>query len=102
MAYLITAGALGPIKLNETDPIASTVQNVGIILRTLEGTVPLYREFGISSEPLHMSIPAAKALLLAEIKEKVERFEPRVTVIGVSFQQTGVGLIPTVEVEMRE
>ena len=102
MTYRITPGSLGPLKLNETDTVSSALQNVAIILSTLEGTVPLYRDFGISSEYVHMPIPAAKALLRAEIKEKVERYEPRVSVIGVTFEETGNGLIPTLEVEFLE
>lgn len=102
MTYRITPGSLGPLKLNETDTVTSALQNVGIILSTWEGTVPLYRDFGISSEYMHMPIPAAKALLRAEIKEKVERYEPRVSVIGVTFEETGNGLIPTLEVEFLE
>lgn len=102
MTYRITPGSLGPLKLNETDTVTSALQNVAIILSTWEGTVPLYRDFGISSEYMHMPIPAAKALLRAEIKEKVERYEPRVSVIGVTFEEAGNGLIPTLEVEFLE
>lgn len=102
MTYRITPGSLGPLKLNETDTVTSALQNVAIILSTWEGTVPLYRDFGISSEYMHMPIPAAKALLRAEIKEKVERYEPRVSVIGVTFEEIGNGLIPTLEVEFLE
>lgn len=102
MTYRITPGSLGPLKLNETDTVTSALQNVAIILSTWEGTVPLYRDFGISSEYMHMPIPVAKALLRAEIKEKVERYEPRVSVIGVTFEETGNGLIPTLEVEFLE
>lgn len=102
MTYRFTPGSLGPLKLNETDTVTSVLQNVGIILSTREGTVPLYRDFGISSEYMHMPIPAAKALLRAEIKEKVERYEPRVSVIGVTFEETDNGLIPTLEVEIHE
>lgn len=102
MTYHITPGSLGPLKLNETDTVTSVLQNVAIIMSTWAGTVPLYRDFGISSEYMHMPIPAAKALLRAEIKEKVERYEPRVSVIGVTFEETGNGLIPTSEVEFLE
>ncbi len=102
MTYQITPGSLGPLQLNETDTVASVLQNVGIILSTREGTVPLYRDFGISPEYMHKPIPAAKALLHAEIKEKVERYEPRVSVVSVSFDETGTGLIPTLEVEILE
>lgn len=102
MTYRITPGSLGPLKLNETDTVSSALQNVAIILSTWEGTVPLYRDFGISPEYMHKPIPAAKALLRAEIKEKVERYEPRVSVIGVTFKEADNGLIPTLEVEFLE
>lgn len=102
MKYHITGGVQTPLTLNENDPVASALQNVEIILRTVEGTVPLYRDFGISSEYLHKPTPAAAALLLAEIKEKVELFEPRVTVLGIRFEQSENGLIPNLEVEIRE
>lgn len=102
MTYHITPGALKPLSLNETDIVASVLQNVGIILSTWEGSVPLYRSFGIDPQYMHKPIPAAKALLIAEIKEKVERYEPRVSVISVTFQATGTGLIPTLEVEILE
>ena len=102
MTYEITPGSLGPLKLNETDAVSSILQNVAIILSTWEGTVPLYRDFGISSEYMHKPIPVAKALLHAEIKEKVERYEPRVSVVGVTFAETSTGLIPTLEVELHE
>lgn len=102
MTHSITPGSIGPLKLNETDTVTSALQSVAIILNTWEGTVPLYRDFGISSEYMHMPIPAAKALLRAEIKEKVERYEPRVSVNGVTFEETSNGLIPTLEVEFHE
>ncbi len=102
MTYRITLEPLGPLKLNEADTVTSVLQNVGIILSTWEGTVPLYRNFGLSPEYMHKPIPAAKALLRAEIKEKVERYEPRVSVEGITFDETGNGLIPTLEVEILE
>ena len=100
MTYSITPGELGPLKFNVTDTVTSVLQNVGIILSTFEGTVPLYRDFGISPTYMHKPMPTAKALLRAEIKEKVERYEPRVSVMSITFDETGNCLIPTLEVEI--
>lgn len=102
MKYRITPGSLGPLKINETDTVTSVLQNVAIILSTWEGTVPLYRDFGISAEYMHMPMPAARALLRAEIKEKVERFEPRVSVYGITFEENEKKLTITLEVEILE
>ena len=102
MTYHIKSGSLGPLKINETDTVASVLQNVAIILNTFEGTVPLYRDFGVSAEYLHKPNLAAIALLRVEIKEKVERYEPRVSVVGVTFDEKENGLTISLEVELLE
>ena len=102
MPYIVSTD-IRRIMLNEKDTIASILQNVSIILRTRLGTVPLYREFGVSNSSLDRPVIVAEPLLYAEIKEAIERYEPRVEVIDISFAQDvskpGV-LIPTVEVNI--
>lgn len=102
MSYKVSPESIGPLRLNEPDRTRSILQNVGIVLSTWKGSVPLYREFGISSEFMHKPIPVAKALLRAAIREAVERFEPRVEVVDVTFAEGVDGLIPTVEVNILE
>lgn len=101
MTYSVTAGAA--LTLNETDPVASVLQNVAIILSTRCGSCPLYRDFGISMEFLDRPVPVAKTLAYAEIKEAIEAYELRATVAGVTFSEdanTPGLLIPTVEVNI--
>lgn len=102
MSYLVSAGKQ-KIQLNETDKIASILQNVAIILGTPKGSVPMYRDFGLSTQALDRPIPVAKTLLTAQVKEAVEQYEPRVRVVQVRFeteQENPGHLIPTVEVEL--
>lgn len=101
MTYTVTAGSA--LILNETDIVASVLQNVGIILATRRGSCPLYRDFGIPIDFLDRPIPVAKTLAYAEIKEAIEAYEPRATVVGVTFSEdanTPGLLIPTVEVSI--
>lgn len=102
MSYKVTMDDSGPLRLNETDKIKSVLQNVAIVLNTWKGSVPLYRDFGISAEFMHKPIPVAKAMLRAQIREAVETFEPRAEVVGVTIEETPNGLIPTVEVNICE
>lgn len=102
MSYKVSPENMGSLRLNEPDRTRSILQNVGIVLSTWKGSVPLYREFGISSEFMHRPVPVAKAMLRAEIREAVERFEPRVEVVDVTFAENVDGLIPTVEVNILE
>lgn len=103
MSYTISAADLRHIRFNETDTRASIVQNIAVILSTPKGSVPLYRDFGITVNVLDRPIPVAEVMMRSDIREAVEKWEPRVTVIGVEFSQdlSEPGkLIPTVEVEI--
>ncbi len=101
MTYTVTAGAA--LTLNETDPVASVLQNVAIILATRRGSCPMYRDFGISMDFLDRPMPVAKTLAYAEIKNAIETYEPRASVVGVTFEERddAPGLLnPIVEVHI--
>lgn len=105
MSYKVSAADLTHIRLSEPDTVASVLQNVAVILATRQGTSPLWRDGGLPQNFVDKPIPVAKPMLLAEVKEAVERYEPRATVVGVTFTEDWVTpgrLIPTVEVEIRE
>ncbi len=63
------------------------IQNVKTIISTIRGTVPLDRTFGISWDFIDMPAPASRAAFIAEIVEEVEKQEPRVNVISVSWDE---------------
>lgn len=89
-------------RLYEPDPVQRILQNVAVILKTELGSVPMYRSFGLSSGTLDLPMPAAKAVLLAQIVQAVREFEPRANVRGITFEEnndTGT-LSPVVEVEI--
>ncbi|MCI9364912.1 hypothetical protein D7Y09_15770 [bacterium 1XD42-1] len=90
------------LKFNVTDPVESVLQNIAVILSTPKGSVPMYRDFGISVDILDRPIPVAKAMMTADIKEAIEQWEPRVTFISVDFMEDELNgrLIPMVEVEI--
>lgn len=103
MSYTVTT-AQRAITLNETDERKAILQNVAMVLGTLRGTVPYYRDFGFDGSVLDRPIPAAKALLLPLVKEAVELYEPRVEVLRVEFsidEESPGRLVPAVEVELK-
>ena len=105
MTYKVSAADLQHIRLNETDEVASILQNVAIILATRQGTTPLYRQFGLPQRFVDKPIPVAKPMLYSEVKEAVDEYEPRAEVVGISFEEDKSmpgKLIPTVEVKIRE
>lgn len=61
------------------------IQNVRTILTTIKKTVPMDRDFGVSSEMLDLPIAAAQAKMTAEIIDAVNKFEPRASVMLVDY-----------------
>lgn len=101
MSYLVSATDLENIRLNEPEEVSAILQNIALILATPKGSAPFYRDFGISSEFLDKPVPVAKVMMISEVREAVEAWEPRASVIGVSFKEGVPGkLVPVVEVEI--
>ena len=91
------------VTLGEKDLLRSVVQNVRTILRTPKYTVPLDREFGMNTSFVDSPITVVPPLLIAEIREAIEEYEPRCSVTNIAFgiDKAAPGkLIPTVEVEI--
>ena len=102
MTYTASAADLGKVHLNETAVVASVLQNVAVILSTPRGSVPLYREFGLNWTVLDKPTPVARVMMIADVREAVERWEPRAAVVDVNFSESADGVLtPTVEVEIR-
>jgi len=105
MIYKVTPQELSHVRLNEKNTVAAVLQNISIILLTRQQTVPLYRDFGIPMRFLDRPVSVAKPILIAEIHEAIRKFEPRATLLNVSFEtdEHDPGkLIPVVEVEIVE
>lgn len=79
------------------------LQNVKTILTTIKGSVPLDRDFGIDSSLIDRPINIVKPLLVKEIKEAIEKYEPRAKFHSVSWKGNGSDgkIVPVVKVVMK-
>lgn len=103
MSYKVNAADLTNIRYNDQELVSSVLQNIAVILSTPKGSVPQYREFGLSAVFLDKPMPVAKMMMIAEIREAIERWEPRALYVSIEFTERidrpGT-LWPTVEVEI--
>lgn len=103
MTYTVTAGEGGSVSLWETDPVKAKLQEVSMVLGTVKGSVPMFRDFGsVDPSVLDKPMPVAKMMTRTMVREGIERWCEDVTVKSVSFQRdekTGT-MITTVEVEI--
>lgn len=103
MSYTVSATDLGHLQFNEREAVRAVLQNIAVILSTPRGSVPQYREFGLDMNFVDKPRPVAEVLMVAPVREAVQRWEPRATVLGVfpgSDPARPGMLIPTVEVEI--
>ena len=103
MGHKIAPYGLASISLNQSDTVKSVLQNIAIILSTRQGSVPMYREFGLPMQFIDKPMPVARTMMIAEVQEAIDRFEPRarVTSITLAYDESAPGrLVPTVEVEI--
>ncbi len=103
MSYTINATNLKNIRWEEDDLVSDVLQNIAVILATPKGSVPLDREFGLTTVFLDKPTPVAKMIMRAEVREAIERWEPRAQFVSMTFEErvTQPGTLwPTVEVEI--
>lgn len=101
MSYKVTPST--SIILNEKDPTKAILQNIAIILRTVQQSVPLYRGFGMAMRFQDAPMTAAIPSLIIEVREAIQAYEPRATLLSVNFSQDSKGILtPEVEVDIIE
>lgn len=61
------------------------LQNLYVLLNTVRGSVPFYREFGLDNSFKHKPIQAAQTLYASAVSDAVERFMPEIRVDNISF-----------------
>lgn len=87
----------------ENDLVTSVLQNLMCLVSTRKGTIPMYRDFGLPMEWIDKPIDAAQALMVVEITEAVQEFEPRCTLLNIEFDNSAASsakLTATLEVEI--
>lgn len=80
-------------------------QSVYVLINTMRGEAPCYREFGVSADYLHKPINVAKAQYSAAVTAAMERFIPELRVRKITFGDDITRpdeLRPIMEVEMYE
>ena len=100
MAYIVKAYTSNKIKLAPESREEEILQNIENLLTTPKFSVPLDRDFGLSQRFIDKPLPVAEMVFRSEILDAIEKYEPRVSIGDVTFENgDGPGkLIPQVEV----
>lgn len=100
MTYDVKASERVKINLAPATLVEEVLQNLAMIIQTAVNSVPLYRSFGTSGAFLDKPTPAAETLIVSEIYEAVEKYEPRAEIRNIYFETDGATgkLSPCLEV----
>ena len=81
----LTISTLAPVNfaLCETDEQKSIAQNVALILKTKQGTVPMYRGFGMPMDFVGRPMNVAETVAVSEAYDAIAEFEPRAKVTDI-------------------
>jgi len=104
MSYRVSARDIENLTLNETDRVRAVLQNVAIILMTPQMSIPLFRNFGLPRKFIDKPLPLAKTVLIAEVAEAIQNFEPLAAIKNITFETDGENpgtVIPVVEVDVK-
>lgn len=90
MKVLDVSATLDGIEIFPKSEYEEIIQNVRTVITTLQGSVPLDREFGIDPEIIDKPIDVVRPLLVKEVKEKLEQYEPRVKLVSIDWGGDGM------------
>lgn len=86
MEFIVSAIAnQSKVNFAPSNVMEEVIQNVQTIIATPIYSTPLNRSFGVDAIMLDLPLPVLQAKLAAEIVQAIEKFEPRVAVVKVSF-----------------
>lgn len=104
MTYTVTEDMTKDINLAPETEREDILQNVAMILSTPKYTVPMDREFGLSRGATDRPMPVARSILVGELHEQIEKYEPRAKIESITFKEDHKQgkLYPKVEVSINE
>lgn len=77
-----------PLSLAPKTETDAKVQELYILINTILGECPLYRDFGISTEYMHMPVNAARTAFTMALTNAMEKYFPDMRLEGIRFEQS--------------
>lgn len=86
------------IKSNE-EPKDISLRRVWVILNTKKGTVPLFRDLGLSSSIIDMQVNKIPSVVTQDLDSQLKKYIPELKLKGVNIETEGDKTILKVKVE---
>lgn len=92
---------LEDIDLAPANTHQEVIQNIAVILDTVQKSCPMFREMGIPGEVYGRPLNVIENLMVGYIYDQIEEYEPRAIISEVNFETESVTgkLIPIITLE---
>lgn len=89
------------IDLSPANERQAIIQNIAIILDTIQNSCPMFRGLGLPSELYGRPLPAVENMMVGYIYDQIEEYEPRADIAEVTFEKDELKgtLIPIIFIE---
>ena len=77
------------------------IQNIAVILDLIQKSCPMFRDGGLPGELIGRPMNVVESILVGNIYDQIEEFEPRAVIAAVTFEQNELtgAMIPIIELE---
>lgn len=89
------------IDLSPANEHQAIIQNIAIILDTIQNSCPMFRGLGLPGELYGRPLPAVENVMVGYIYDQIEEYEPRADISEVTFERDELKgtLIPVIYIE---
>ena len=77
------------LKLGLKDEHEQMIQDLYVLLNTTVNECPMYRDFGLDRDFMHMPVNAAQPVMTSAIVDALDRFMPDLSVDSVEYDIDG-------------
>ncbi|GHV18202.1 hypothetical protein FACS18949_13520 [Clostridia bacterium] len=104
MSYIVSEKEPFEINLMPQSVTEEVLQNLRTLLATPKFSVPLDRDLGLECGFIDKPFGAVQSLLVGEITDAVEKYEPRAEIIDIRIESGNMEgkLVTILEVEIRD
>lgn len=89
------------IDLSPANEQQEIIQNIAVILDSIQNSCPMCRGIGIPSDIYGRPLPVVENMLVGYIYDQIEEYEPRADIAEVTFEQDEIKgtVIPIIYIE---
>ena len=77
---------LTEIDLAPANDHQAVIQNIAVILDTVQGSCPMFRDFGLPGSLYGRPQPVVENILVGYLYDQIEEFEPRAQFADITFE----------------